>query len=458
MNWGGFAGGLAQGFNNGVNIGKTFDTLSKQRKLDDVRAKGIEEARGMQQAAAADLVKEVGVQLPSAPVSVTPDTREVMPERKVASVEVGGMPEIAAQTGVAPAKRFAVGDQTFGTREEALAAASKKAPSVMDFMSKTLVPRMQEAYMAQGDVEKADAWGKWAETRQSKQAMTEWAGAWRAASMGNIEKAADHVFNLYKTYDDGITPLSKEAVKDKDGNVTGFNVRLKTDATGEERTQFIDKSTLTEMGLAALSPPQMFETQFKRQTEADKLALQARTELAKEGRADAREIAKETRADAREIAKEQRGEVRDTRKAARDQGYALEKLSIEEQIRRAGATDKVKQETNAKVDFLRSSGYSEDFIREALPGILGMGDYKKRTSPDEARRLAFSDRMKSDPTFVRKSSTEQQAILDQDMKLILGGVNPQSAPNPAAGGLPEQGAKPKGVPVFDTKTGTIIYK
>lgn len=456
MNWGGFAAGLAQGFNNGVSMGKTFNELNKQRKLEDIRTKGLEEAKGMQQAAAADLVKEVGVAAPAAPETVTPDTRNVLPERKVASVEVGAMPEIAAQTGVAPAKRFAVGDQTFNTRDDAMAAATKKAPSVMDFMSKTLVPRMQEAYMAQGNVEQAEAWGKWAEERQGKKAMTEWAGAWRAAQLGNLEKAADHVFNLYKTYDDGITPLSKEAVKDNDGNVTGFNVKLKVDDTGEERTQFIDRKALTDMGLSALSPPKMFEMQFKRQQEADKQRAEIAGEIAKEGRAEAREIAKEGRAQQYEIAKEGRGEAIDTRKAARNQNYELEKLGIQKQLEAAGATSKTKQEANAKMDFLRGAGYSEEFIRDAMPGILGIGDYKKRTAPEEVRRMLLQERLKDVYGFGKKTPEEQKAIIDNDVKLVMGGAT--SAASPAAGGLPAQGGKPSGVPVFDTKTGTIVYR
>lgn len=442
MNWGGFAGGLAQGFNNGVNMGKTFDALSKQRKLDEIRANGLEEAKGMQESAAADMVKEVGIQ--PAGDTITPDTRPVDPSRKVATVQADTSAGIAAQDGL-QARKFAVGGQEFSARDEAMAAARKKAPSVMDFMGKTLVPRMQEAYIAQGDVEKAEAWGQWAEQRQSKKAMSEWAGAWRAASMGNIEKAADHVFNLYKTYDDGITPLSKEVVKDKDGNVTGFNVNLKVDETGEERTQFIDQKALTEVGLAALAPPKMFEMQFQRQQAADKQRAEQAAEIAKEGRADTREISKDARKESADI-----------RKDARQQGYALEKLSIEKQLEAAGSSNKVKKDIEAKVEFLRNSGYSEDFIRGALPGILGVGDYKKATSPEEARRLAHSDRMKSDPMYSRKPADEQQRILDQDMKLIFGGMNPQAAP--AAGGLPAPGAKPRGVPVYDAKTGTIVYR
>jgi hypothetical protein len=499
MNWGGFAGGFAQGFNNGVNIGKTVGDAFKQKKLDDLRAKGIEEAKGLQQSAIADLIKDNGLDDQPQPTTTPADARveangvqaspvaaqpkieatplgpagQPTPQASAASTPAASaaatpaqampattsqaepqraptMPEVAAQAGVKPAPRgrFSVGDRQFNTREEAEAFARTRVPSVMDFMAKTLVPKMQETYLAQGDVEKAEAWTQWAEQRQSKRAMSEWASAWRAASMGNIEKAADHVFNLYKTYDDGITPLSKEVVKDKDGNITGFNVKLKVDETGEERTQFIDQKALTEMGLAALSPPQMFEQQFKRQQEADQAAAAQRAELAKEGRAEAREIAKEGRA-----------EARDNRKASRDQGYALEKLSITEQLRQSGASQKVQEEVNAKVGVLRRAGYSDQFINEALPSILGLGEYKKGASPEEARRMIYQERIKDTYGFARKSPEEQKAMIERDMEIIYG--KPSTA-TPAAGGLPQQpSATPqrgRGVPVYDPATGQIVYR
>lgn len=521
MNWGGFAGGFASGFAGGVAMGKTIQDAMKQKKIEDVRAQGMAEAQAARASAIDGAIKEgpattgitgkpaeevtapstqptesivpnpekaagatvtpvtdagatpsspAGVTTPSASGSATPTSsatpttgegakaiaqEQPKPITPQASEQPAEKPATTGSTPAAKGLPFMVGGKGYATREEARAAAEKSTPGVMEFMSKTLVPKMQEAYLAQGNVEMAEAWGKWAEERDNKAAMKEWASAYRAAQMGNIEKAADHVFNLYKKYDDGITPLSKEAVKDKAGNVTGFNVRLKTEATGEERTQFIGKRELTEMGLAALSPQAMFELQFKRQAEADKVAA-----------ASAAKIAEETRAEGREIRKEARGEARDIRKDERTQANALEKLTIEKQLEEAKIGTGEKRKIQAKVDTLRAGGYSEEFINGVLPGIIGVGDYKKATSPEEARRLAHSDRMKADPMYGRKSPEEQKKILDQDMALIYSGVKPSStiaasAPaTPAAGGLPQAGAAPakKGTPIYDTKTGTIIYR
>ena len=500
MNWGGFAGGFSQGFQGGVQMGRIIDAAVKQKKIEDVRAQGITEAQAARDAAINASIKENpstpaagGLPDPqvqgdtttqSNPAGLQPSgavtTPVRTPEVAAAAIPPAGegaraiasdapkpiTPQAATPETPAPASStaepaaaakppasaglpFTVAGKGYATREEARAAAEKQAPGVMTFFSKTLVPRMQQVYIEQGDIAKAEAWGKWAEENDNKEAMKEWAGAWRAAQIGDVEKAADHVFNLYKRYDDGITPVSKEVVKDKDGNVTGFNVRLKTDATGEVRTQFIDKKALTEMGLSALSPPQMFELQFKRQQAADQLAAQNAAEIAKENRAEGREVRKEGRTEARDIRKDQRA-----------QDNAIEKMTIEKQLEAANASDKVKREVGAKVQALRSAGYSEEFINGVLPEIVGVGSYKRATSPEEARRLAHSDRMKNDPMYARKSPEDQRKILDQDMSLVYSGVKPSTAApsSPAAGGLPAQDQPKKGVPVYDTQTGKIIYR
>lgn len=427
--------------------------------------------------------------------SLTPTPAIPVPESEKSLVTPTApivVPADAAAGGLPGKKRFSVGDASFDTREEAEAHAKKSAPSVMDFMAKTLVPKMTEAYVAQGDMEKAAAWEKWAEDRQSKVAMREWAQAWRAASTGNIEKAADHVFNLYKTFDDGVTPMSKEIVKDKQGNVTGFNVRLKNDATGEERTQFIDKGALTEMGLSALSPPQMFEQAYKRKAEADKAAAEMRIKEAEEARAEGREIRKEVRGDVRKQAEEVRAEARDVRKGDREQENAIEKLTIEGQIKAASKSDEEKAKVKSKVDLLRQAGFTDDRINDMMPAIIGIGEFKKGTSPEEARRMIVTELIK-DRNFNRKPQADKDKIIDDSMRMIYGRIPPKEAADAAsaaANGLPAAtpapatpaapadrrtstgtiggapaaaatqtpAARPKGVPVFDTKTGTIIYR
>lgn len=527
MNWGGFAGGFSTGFQNGVKIGQTVGDAIKQKKIQDVREQGIAEAQAAQSKAIADLVKDNGVAppmtpqqsqtvpvapvekietrplepvgtgaTPGQPAGVTPTAPDAavtpaspsavtpsaaapstpptpaipVPEAEKSLVTPTApivVPADAAAGGLPGKKRFSVGDASFDTREEAEAHAKKNAPTVMDFMAKTLVPKMTEAYVAQGDMDKAAAWEKWAEDRQSKTAMKEWAQAWRAASAGNIEKAADHVFNLYKTFDDGITPMGKEIVKDKQGSITGFNVRLKNDATGEERSQFIDKSALTEMGLSALSPPQMFEQAYKRKAEADQMAAKARIEAATEARKEGAEVRKEGRAETREIAKDER-----------QQNNAIELKTIEGQIKAANYGAEETAKVQAKVAMLKKSGIPEDRINDMMPAIIGIGEFKKDTSPTEARRMIYTE-LSKDRLFNSKTQEQKDKIIDDSMRVIYGRIPPKEGSQlPAAGGIPPApatskresvgtigtpaapaaGGTPKGVPIFDVKTGQIIYR
>jgi len=494
MSLGAFAGGLSQGFMSGARMGKTFQELAKERGLQDIRTKAIEEATQARNNTVAGMVKEVGAPDTAAKTETSqPTTAQAIPVADPAPIERRELPPI--NTSVSPSSnapstqstaaempsatpastpsqmtpagepmpsttpstaepkaeapkseapkadapkglpgRYSVGDKSFETKEEALKYAGTKAPSLQDYQLKTMVPKMQEYYLGQGDVEKAEAWRSYAEKRETQKNMDTWGKAWRAASTGNYEKAADHVFDLYKSYDDGITPMSKEVVKDKSGKVTGFNVRLKNDKSGEEFVQFIDPKALTEMGLSALSAPSLFEKQYARQVAADK----AKADLAKEGRVFGRQVALEG--------------IR--------HNNAIEKVTIQEQLKAAGGSSAVQKAITAKVNALKSAGYSEAFINEALPGIIGIGDYKKKTSPEEAKRMAFSDRMKTDPMFGRKPADEQQRIIEQDMKLIYGGVSPTGGNTPSATGLPKPNAPAggKGIPVYDTKTKTMIYR
>ncbi|HEX5362324.1 MAG TPA: hypothetical protein VFW49_14755 [Fluviicoccus sp.] len=510
MNWGGFAGGLAAGFANGVSMGKVIGDAMKQKKINDVREQGIAEAQAARSAAVdAQIQDNSQAQTPAATGGITGKPAEQVtapsgqptesmvenPERTPgATVTPAAAPtkftsvqpklqdedrsitiqraktEPARMTADAPAPGtaapvagpqaglpFMVGGKGYATREEARAAAEKATPDVMSFMSKTLVPRMQQVYMEQGDIEKADAWGKWAEDRENKAAMREWAGAYRAAQIGNFDKAADHIFELYKRYDDGITPLSKEKVTDNQGNVTGFNVRLKNDKTGEEYTQFIDKRNLTEMGLAALSPQAMFEQTFKRQTAADEAALKAAAEAAKDNRNFQQDIYKQDRNFGQQRTLKQMDVQAQEARDVRQQNNAIELKTIESQLQDANASSKVQREVGAKVQALRNAGYSDEFINGALPAILGVGDYKKATSPEEARRLAFSDRMKSDPMFGRKSAEEQNRIIDQDMKIVFGGGAATQTPRTQAPSTPAAPSR-RGTPVYDPATGTIVYR
>jgi len=351
------------------------------------------------------------------------------------------------------------------TEAQARALAEKKVPAVMDFFHKQGVPKIAEAYLAQGNAEKAQAWNDWAASQESQKHLKTWAQMWRASQTGDIEGMGQHAMDLYNSYDDGVTATSREVVKNKDGDITGFNVKLKDDATGEERSSFIGKEQMLDMGLAALSPPKMFEAAYARQQLQDKVKTDAAVKVGEAKMKLAGDVALEKykqtgRVELAGVQNDGHIKLEDRRQEGR-----LEMADHKGTIDAKNQTNKVENELVAKVDALRAGGYSDDFIRDSLPEIIGMGSYKKATSPEEARRLAFADRMKNDPTFASLDVDKQREAIDGDMNLIYGGVKPTSAANskgksgtaanPFKGG--DNPAK-KGMPYLDTKTGKVVYR
>jgi hypothetical protein len=306
------------------------------------------------------------------------------------------------------------------------------------------VPKLQEEYIRQGDVAKAEAWSQWAQQKKNQATMKEWSSMYRAAQFGDMEKAADHAFNLYKNLDDGITPLSKETVKDKDGNVTGFNVRLKNEQTGAVTAQFIDKRALIEMGLQGLAPDKMFELTFKRQSEADKAAMEARIKRGEKAAEFKEKVVLQDR-------KDDRADVREIRKGQQK----LSEISLTKQLEEANLGTKERAKVEAKVGMLSDAGYTDDQIKGMMPALVGAGEHKKTTDPNERRALIASDLVKNDPTFSRLPIEARNKKVDEMMGIIYGDTaapagKPVSAPAQPAGGQP--------VYVKDKATGQIYLK
>lgn len=378
---------------------------------------------------------------PVASTAPTPDTTGA-----TSPAAVGTIPPAAAAAQAR--KRFSVGDASFDTIEEARSHAEKSAPSVQDFFIKKAVPKISEAYLAQGDVEKADAWEKYAKERTTQKNMETWSKAWRAAQTGDLDTAANHVFELYKSFDDGVTPISKETVKDKDGNVTGFNVKLKVDGTGETRSQFIDRDTLLNMGMGALSPQGMFEQAYKQKQVADAARLSNAQKAADEQRKLQGQVTLQGQKDAASMEREKlKGQQR------------MEQISVEQGIKDASIGKAEKAKVTAKVEALRGAGYDEDTIKGMMPALVGAGEHKKTTDPTERRALIFSDLSKNDPKFARATPEEQNAKVEAAMKVIYSGGGSDAAPA-AAPGKPTAptptAPQARGVPVYDTKTGKTI--
>lgn len=504
MNWGGFAGGFSQGFGNGVQIGKTYKQAVKENDLENIRAKGMEEATAKRQSEIDGMIKETGApaeRQEKVSEAVAADTPKVeaskpIPDGQVqtqsvptpqvdtrasgvtptvapsqATPQAAGAPTITPQTeipqqvpaapvsaqqpvpqviqpgqpqqpSIAPVAangmqgQFTVGNQSFATREQAAAAAAKKVPNISEYVLNTITPKMQEHYIANGEIEKAETLGKYMESKKGRDATKLFGTAMNKLMFtddldGGVQALGDY-YN--KHVDDGVDFTSSKRLED--GRIS---INVKNKDTGKDSEMVLTPQELLRLGMAH-DPAKLFEMTQKQAATAE---------------ASRAEIAKENRTAVREDARDQRNHKQ-----------AIELKGVDAALDEAKASTKTRREIAGKVNALKDAGYSDEFINGVMPGIIGVGDYKKGTSPEEAKRLALSDRMKNDPTFSRKPRAEQQTIIDGDMALVYGGVKPSSTPDakpapatpasPAAGGMP--GSTPKGKPMFDTQTGKIVIR
>lgn len=481
--WGGFAGGMAQGIKQGMSLGKDLRARMKEDELEQVRQQGLKEAQEARNAAIADIVKQNGIS-GSGPAQQSQDAAVATPVNPAANapapVEIDKAPAQPAPAQPAPAQPatsatpsaniaptspsavfgltgtptqdqsqalpgFNVGGKSFTNRADAEAEAGKKVPSVADYFMKTGVPKLQEAYIAQGDFDKAESLGKWVESKRGQDAVKTFGKAMTKLMFTNdVDGGVKALGDYYNKFiDDGVDFVSHGV--DKDGKIA---VTLKNKNDGTESNISLTKGDILRMGMA-YDPAKLHEMALSQEAQNVKAAQ----EVAKEDRKFKRDVTMQVlKGDQASKLEDQKSGNRISENTAKSQNEAST----------AGAKEraKIEAQVGAKVDALRAAGVSDDFIKDALPGILGANQYKRSTSPEEARRLAHSDLMKNMPGYANKSPEDQQKILDKTMSIISAGGKPSQAgvPDgaaPAAKDAPPPAASPRGVYVRDKKTGEI---
>lgn len=400
-------GALAQGLSSGIDTGAKLHGLMQQGKLRKAREAGVADAKTARQSAIDGLVQV-------------------------------GSTSNADNTMTVPT--YKVGDQSYGSQEEARKAAESQAGSFDDFYTRVAAPKIYET-MLEIDPEKAQAWKQWIDAKEVKQGQKLWAQALMKANMGDFDGFGKDLVKAYNTrgyFDDGTQVKDWKTLKDDKGNITGAQLTFKG-PDGKEYSQVINgMEDAYRMGAFMLSPENVFNTGWAEIQAAKKAQL----EMAKEDR------------------KFQRDVYRDDRKAANQSALqsqrddaALERMVTGKQMDAANKTAAV----DAKVAALKKAGYPDAFINEALPAMLGIGEYKKAAAPEEVRRMLHQARLSADYNYSRKTPQEQAAIIEQDMQMIYGS-QPQQRSNPLSGGISGSRAAPASrVPmIYDTTTGKMV--
>lgn len=167
----------------------------------------------------------------------------------------------------------------------------------IDQYMKVGAPRVMEALISRGEFEKADAFQKYMTSHETRKAMKDMGIATTAFLLGDIEKGADHlaeVFNNLGYLPDETTVVKDETTftKGRDGEVNGLKVVFKDEKTGNTFEQVFQGTVpdLLSTLLPTIMPEAGFEFYLKQQEAAQAAAKGAMVEADKAGAEQAKRI------------------------------------------------------------------------------------------------------------------------------------------------------------------------
>lgn len=513
--------GFANGLNGGLDTGSKLYGLIQQDELAKVREQGISEAKAAQ-AAATPQVTDLGdqnnltanpqqsvdpnytpdpvntslsaaiqhandqqavpnddaraagiqtyaVQQPDAsPAKTDTDALSSVPQSsqapgtdQTASNAPADNLDANAQTGkvpLTPSKRFVVDGQGFDTQEEAANYVKQATPKLESFYYDKVIPKVTDTLIAQGKIDQAKAWQDFADQDQTRQNVGTWAKAIKLADLKDYDGAAGQLFSLYHHYDDGYDLVSTTPAKGPDGS-SGFIMKVKG-PDGQVQEIFQNSKTITEMGLHQLAPAELFQQQYKRQTNADVMQAKAAYDQQNDERTLNRSL----------LVAGKQGEIR--------QAVATTQAKSRETV--ADKRDQTTKDVHTADQSARDQRQQKALDAKAKHDadlIKAQGQYRKAVSPEE-RRAMIVTHLSSDPMFSMKSPQDQQAQIDRTMSFLSQGGQTSAHPaTPAQQGIsqPAPGAQPqqsspaappiappappgkKSVPVIDPVTGQVKY-
>ena len=323
--------------------------------------------------------------------------------------------------------------------KDAAANTDGQVDNVMGYYMQNVAPKLQQHWLANGDVEKANAFGKWIQDTNVQQGMKYGAGMMRSAQLGDADGVMNNMVKLYNQpgyFEDGQSAVNAQIRRDDKGNAAGMDITLRNDSTGKETTHtFNSMDEVYKVAQQFASPDQVFKFGMDQLQAGQKAAAEA----AKEGRNWQRTLT-----------------TKDI-----DQRYKLEGQSNASQLKMAEEAEKARTGTGnrkitdakATINFLKENGASDEYIKSNMAGILGI---ENRSRPVSSRIDDYIKmRTDSDRKFGKLSLDEQI----KEAQNYISSVDRQTTSEQGVG-APQSGTKPQqgGVPFLDTKTGQIIYR
>lgn len=325
---------------------------------------------------------------------------------------------------------------------DARANTDGQLSSVTDYYMKNTAPKLKEYWLSQGDVTKADAFGKWLDNENVQQGMKYSAGFMRAAQLGDAQGAMDNLVKAYNQpgyFDDGKSAVNAKLIRDKNGDNAGMEITLRDNKSGEETTQtFNSMADVYKMGMQFASPETVFNYGMK-QLEAGQSATAA-------------------------TAKENREWQRDNLKAERDHGYKQEEQNNASQLRMAEDAEKSRNSVNnpeaqrikARVDAFKASGKDDAWINANMTQIVGIENRSRPVTSriDDYIKLKTENDRKFRDLPQDQQIKEAQSYIEKQDSLTSPGLGVPTG----QGGAQTQQSQPQGDIYFDTKTGKLINR
>ncbi|WP_144038988.1 hypothetical protein [Gemmobacter megaterium] len=228
---------------------------------------------------------------PAPPASLPNDT--ATPGARLGpTVEAARQKEVAqAAQAVGPAAAIAVeeaqkaGGAPLGASDRKPLSSQQRdraATSAMDRYTTTVVPKLIEAMVRNGDIDRAVKFQEFMQTAETKRAMKDYVHMVVAAGEQDMETFGRHFIAAYNRlgyYNDGTTivPEQSRFTMDEAGAVNGAVITFRNEATGDtyERV-YDDPNQLYMVGLSAADPLNAFTETAARIKSANEAALGAK--------------------------------------------------------------------------------------------------------------------------------------------------------------------------------------
>lgn len=341
---------------------------------------------------------------------------------------------------------------------DAAANTDGQLDNVVNYFSQNVVPKVVQHYLSTGDVDKANALQKWGSDANVLQGAKFGAGMMRAAAMKDLDGVGKYMLKAYNQpgyFEDGNTATGYNVLKNDKGEPTGLEITLKGADGKESKHTFNSVDEVYKVAQTFGNPLTVFNTGMQAYQQQQQQAAKTQAELAKE----------------------QREWNRDVTKLGLQQDQKLEAQNNESQLRRAekaeerknGGDSKKVQDAQAVAGFLKSQGYSDEYIRQNAPALVGIQNQSRSMSA----RIQDVIKMQTENSREFRKLTPDQQVQEARKFIDMIDRNAQGATPTEGGGMgltPQSGqtqqnaqqpAQTQGqglTPFYDTRTNSIIYR